>query len=89
MGLFQSICPTFTYQPGKVNAVADALSRSQRKEGGESTDDLATVALTMEEQVLAPSGFSMELMVEDLQQWTEAYKRGEGHVATYTKLCQG
>ena len=52
-------------------------------------DDLeATIAL-IEGQVIALSGPSVELMAEDLQTWTKAYKENKSHVAAYTKLRQG
>ena len=67
MGLFQSIRPTIKYQPGKANIVADALSQSQKKETEDSMDDPMATAATVEAHVLALSGISVELTVEDLQ----------------------
>ena len=88
LGLFQSIRPTIKYQPGKVNVVADALSRSQRKLEEDSTDDGATATAMIEWHVLTLSGASVELTIEDLQQWTKAYKEDKGHVAAFMKLRQ-
>ena len=85
LGLFQSIRPTIKYQPRKVNVVAGALSRSQRKEVAGSIDDLAANAPTEEEQLLTLSGFSMELLAEEFQQWTEDSKEDKGCCA----LCLG
>ena len=42
---------------------------------------------TVEDHVSALSGFSVELMAEDLQTWTKACKEDKSHVAAYTKLC--
>ena len=89
LGLFQSICPTIKYQPGKANVVADVLSRSQRKLEEGSADDVATATGMIERQVSTLSGASVELTTEDLQQWTKAYKEDQGHVATFMKLRQG
>ena len=44
---------------------------------------------SVEEHVAALSGFSVELMAEDLQTWIKAYKEDKSHVAAYTKLRQG
>ena len=68
LGLSQSICPTIKYQSGKANVVANALSRSQRKEIEDSMDDPMATATTVEEHVSALSGFNMEL--------TTVWKRG-------------
>ena len=89
LGLFQSICPTIKYQPGKANVVADALSQSQQNEVEDSMDDPEATAVAVEEQVLALSGFSVELIAEDLQAWTKANKEDKSHMTAYTKLCQG
>ena len=43
----------------------------------------------IERHVLALSGASVELTIEDLQQWTQAYKENKGHIAVYMKLRQG
>ena len=48
-------------------------------------DPMATV-VAIEEHLTALSGFSVELMAEDLQIWTKAYKEDKSHVATYMKL---
>ena len=72
LGLFQSIRPTIKYQPGKANVVADALSRSQRKEIEDSMDDPMATAAVVEVHVSALSGISVELTAEDLQTWTKA-----------------
>ena len=74
------------YQPGKANVVANALSQSQRKETEDSMDDPMATEIAVEEHAAALSGFSMELMVEDLQIWAKPYKEDKSHVATYTKL---
>ena len=87
--MFESIFPTIKYHPKKANVLTNALSQIQRKEVEDSMDDPTVVATTIEEQVSALSGFSIELMVEDLQKWTKAYKEGKGHIAASTKLCQG
>ena len=52
-------------------------------------DDLMATAAAIEEHVSALSGFSVELIDEDLQIWTKAYKEDKGYVATHTKLRQG
>ena len=52
LGLFESIRPTIKYQPRKANVVANALSRSQRKEPEDLMDDpmaTATTVATIEE----------------------------------------
>ena len=67
LGLFQSIRPTIKYQPGKANAVAETLTRSQRKETEDAMDDPMATAAAIENYVLALSGFSIALTVEDLQ----------------------
>ena len=67
LGLFQSIRPTIKYQPGKANVVADALSWSQRKETEDSMDDPMATTVAIEEHVTTLSGFSVELMAEDLE----------------------
>ena len=87
MGLFQSIRPTIKYQPGKANVVADALSRSQKKEAEDSVDASMATAAAVEAQVSALSRISVELTEEDLQTWTKAYKEDKSYVAAYTKLC--
>ena len=69
MGLFQLIRPTMKYQPGKVNIVADALSRSQRPAAEEAKE------ATMEkEEVLQLTSNSVEPQAEDLQTWKRAYQ---------------
>ena len=89
LGLFQSICPTIKYQPGKANVVANALSWSQRKEIEDSMDDPEATTVAIEVHVSELSGFSVELMAEDLQTWTKAYKEDKSHIVAYMKLCQG
>ena len=66
LGLFQSIRPTIKYQLGKANVVADALSRSQHKLEEGSIDDTAVAATMIEQNLLALSGVSMEMIAEDL-----------------------
>ena len=78
LGLFQSIRPTIKYQPGKANVVADAVSRSQRKLEEGSTDDVAIATAMIERHVSTLSGASMELITENLHQWTKAYKEDKG-----------
>ena len=50
-------------------------------------DDLVAIGGVIEKQALAPSGINMELVMEDLQKRTKAYKEDKGHVAAFTKLC--
>ena len=38
------------------------------------------IAVVVEEHVVARSGFSVELTVEDLQAWTKGYKEDKSHV---------
>ena len=52
-------------------------------------DEPVVTPIAIEEQVSTPSGFSVELMEEDLQKWTKAYKDDKGHATMYTKLYQG
>ena len=52
-------------------------------------DDPMATATAIETHVAALSGFSVELMVEDLQTCIKAYKDDKSHVAAYTKLRQG
>ena len=66
LGLFQSIRPTIKYQPGKANVVADALSRSQRKETKDSMNDPMATMAAVEAHVSALSGINVELTAEDL-----------------------
>ena len=49
---------------------------------------MATAA-AVEAHVSALGGISVELMAEDLQTWTKAYKEDKSHIAAYTKLLQG
>ena len=53
----------------------------------DSRDD-PTMVIAIEEQVLALSGISVEFAIEDLQQWTTAYKEDESYVGAYSKLYQ-
>ena len=89
LALIQSIRTTINYQPWKANVVADAVSRSQRKETEDSMDDPMAIAAAVEVHVSALSGISVELTAEDLQTWTKAYKEDKSYVAAYTKLRQG
>ena len=66
LGLFQLISPTIKYQSGKANVVADAFSRSQIKSEEDLMDD-PMIAAAFGEQVLALSGISVELTLEDIQ----------------------
>ena len=50
-------------------------------------DDLKAKVAAVEEQVSALSGLSVELIVEDLQALTKAYKDDKSHMIAYTKLC--
>ena len=56
-------------------------------EEGSKDNSTASIAIVLEAQIMALSGVSMELVVEDLQQWTKAYKEDKGHVVVYMKLC--
>ena len=47
--MFQPIRRTIKYQLGKANVVADALTRSERKEVEDSTNDLAISVVAIEE----------------------------------------
>ena len=49
-------------------------------------DDPMAITVAIEEHVSALSGFSVELMAEDLLKWTKAYKEDKGHIAAYTML---
>ena len=66
LGLFQSIRTTIKCQPGKANVVAEALSRSQRKEIEDSIDDPMATAMVVEEHAAALTGFNVKLTAEDL-----------------------
>ena len=48
-------------------------------------DPMAT-AVVVEVHMSALSRISVEVMSEDLQTWTKAYKEDKSHVAAYTKL---
>ena len=87
LGLSQSIRATIKYQPKKANVVANALSRSQRKECENSMGDPVEIVAAVEEQVLTLNGFDVELTAKDLQQWTKVYKEDKGHVVAYINLC--
>ena len=77
----------WTGNGGPINGMlSDALNWSQRKEVEDLTDDPVATEVAIEEQVSAHHGFSVELMEEDLQKWTTAYKEDRGHVTVYTKL---
>ena len=52
-------------------------------------DELIAIATAVETQVSALDGINVELMAEELQTWTKAYKEDKNHVAAYTKLRQG
>ena len=52
-------------------------------------DDPEAITAAVEEQVSTQSGLSVELIVEDLQAWTKAYKEDKNHMIAYTKLPQG
>ena len=52
-------------------------------------NDPEAIVVAIEEQVSALSGFSVELMAEDLQAWTKAHKEDKSHMIAYTKLRQG
>ena len=43
----------------------------------------------IERYALALSAVSIDMIAEDLQRWTTAYKEDKGHVAAYVKLHQG
>ena len=51
-------------------------------------DDPTAETATIQEQVLALSGFSVELRTKDIQKWIKAYKNDKIYVAPYSKLCQ-
>ena len=69
--------------------VAGALSKSQKKDARDSMDELAVAVAAIKEQVLKLSGVSMDLTVEDLQEWTTIYQENPSQIAMYTKLHQG
>ena len=50
-------------------------------------DDAATTVAMIERHISALSGVSIEMVAEDLQKWTIAYKEDKGHVSAYLKLC--
>ena len=89
LGLFQSIPPTTKYQPGKATAVANALIQSQRKEVEDSMDNSAVTVAAIEEQVSSLSGFSVELMEEDLQKWTTTTLYNDCNLCTCTNEPSG
>ena len=49
-------------------------------------DDTATTVAMIEQHVSALSGVSVEMIAEDLQQWTKAYKEDKNHVVVFMKL---
>ena len=86
LGFSRSIFPTIKYQPGKTNVVANAVSQSQRKETEDSMNNPMATAAIVEAQMSALSEISVELMVEDLEKWTNAYKEDRSYVVAYSKL---